>query len=111
LAKYLSKSLKSYHNLTFYNPFFLQNISENLSSCVGSRHTSINTGLKKYICNLFTATSNIYNLARKAYFEKPTFYGFIKYRLVVKINFPAQTVYIRFIGTHKEYDQVHAEEI
>lgn len=34
-----------------------------------------------------------------------------KYRLVVKINFPAQTVYIRFIGTHKEYDQVNAEEI
>ena len=34
-----------------------------------------------------------------------------KYRLVVKINFPTQTVFIRFIGTHKEYDKINAEEI
>jgi mRNA interferase HigB len=34
-----------------------------------------------------------------------------KYRLVAKINFPAQIVYIRFIGTHKEYDQINAEVI
>lgn len=29
-----------------------------------------------------------------------------KYRLVVKINYFAQVVYIRFIGTHKEYDKI-----
>lgn len=34
-----------------------------------------------------------------------------KYRLVVKINFPAKVVYIRFIGTHKEYDEINAEVI
>jgi mRNA interferase HigB len=33
------------------------------------------------------------------------------YRLVVKINYGAQVVFIRFIGTHKEYDKINAEEI
>lgn len=34
-----------------------------------------------------------------------------KYRLVVKINYPTKTVFIRFIGTHKEYDRIDAEVI
>jgi mRNA interferase HigB len=34
-----------------------------------------------------------------------------KYRLVVKINYPAQIVFIRFIGTHEEYDTINAEEV
>lgn len=34
-----------------------------------------------------------------------------KYRLIVKINYPYNTVYIRFIGTHAEYDKINAEEI
>ena len=34
-----------------------------------------------------------------------------KYRLVVKINYSVQIVDIRFIGTHKEYDRINAEEI
>lgn len=34
-----------------------------------------------------------------------------KYRLVVKINYPYAVIRIRFVGTHKEYDAISAEEI
>ncbi len=33
------------------------------------------------------------------------------YRLVVKINYGARIVFIRFVGTHKEYDRIKVEEI
>jgi mRNA interferase HigB len=31
-----------------------------------------------------------------------------QYRLVVKINYAYRIVYIRFLGTHQEYDQIDA---
>ena len=34
-----------------------------------------------------------------------------KYRVIVKINYKYNMVYIRFVGTHKEYDKINAEEI
>ena len=34
-----------------------------------------------------------------------------KYRLVVKINYKFKIIYIRFVGIHKEYDSINAEEI
>lgn len=34
-----------------------------------------------------------------------------KYRLVVRINYDSKTVFIRFIGTHKEYDKINAEVV
>jgi len=34
-----------------------------------------------------------------------------KYRLVVWINYPYRVVYIRFIGTHKQYDAINAQTI
>jgi len=34
-----------------------------------------------------------------------------QYRLVVKINYPYRVVYVRFIGTHAEYDAINAETV
>lgn len=33
------------------------------------------------------------------------------YRLMTKFNFEKQWIFIRFIGTHKEYDQIDANTI
>jgi len=34
-----------------------------------------------------------------------------KYRMVVWINYPYRVVYIRFIGTHRQYDAIDAQNI
>ena len=34
-----------------------------------------------------------------------------KYRMVVWINYEFLTIYIRFLGTHDEYDQIDAQTI
>lgn len=34
-----------------------------------------------------------------------------RYRMVVKIHYNTKVVYIRFIGTHAEYDRINAERI
>jgi len=34
-----------------------------------------------------------------------------KYRLIVRINYPRKWVFIRFIGTHTEYDKVDSDKI
>jgi len=31
-----------------------------------------------------------------------------KYRIVVWINYPYRVVYIRFVGTHRQYDKINA---
>lgn len=34
-----------------------------------------------------------------------------KYRIVAWINYPYRVVYIRFVGTHRQYDRVDAQSI
>ena len=34
-----------------------------------------------------------------------------KYRIVAWINYPYRVVYVRFIGTHAQYDRIDAQTI
>lgn len=34
-----------------------------------------------------------------------------KYRLVVQINYEFQIIYVRFVGTHAEYDEVDVKNV
>jgi len=34
-----------------------------------------------------------------------------KYRIVVWMNYPYRVVYIRFIGTHRQYDKIDAQTV
>jgi mRNA interferase HigB len=34
-----------------------------------------------------------------------------KYRIVAWINYPYRIVYVRFIGTHRQYDRIDAQKI
>ena len=34
-----------------------------------------------------------------------------KYRLVVKVKYSSKKVFVRFIGTHAEYDRINANEV
>ncbi len=34
-----------------------------------------------------------------------------KYRLAVRINYKSETAFIRFVGTHKQYDKIDVESV
>ena len=34
-----------------------------------------------------------------------------KYRLVTKVNYPMKIVFIKFFGTHQEYNKINVEEM
>ena len=33
------------------------------------------------------------------------------YRLIVKVNYRRRILYVRFVGTHAQYDRINAEEV
>jgi mRNA interferase HigB len=34
-----------------------------------------------------------------------------RYRLVVRVSYPFRLVYVRFVGTHEEYDDIDVKEV
>ena len=34
-----------------------------------------------------------------------------KYRLVVRVNYPYRVLYVRFVGTHAQYDRIDVDEV
>lgn len=34
-----------------------------------------------------------------------------KYRLIVKVNYAYRVMYIRFVGTHSQYDRINVEKV
>jgi mRNA interferase HigB len=34
-----------------------------------------------------------------------------KYRLIVSVNFKYKCMYVCFVGTHRQYDEINAEEV
>lgn len=34
-----------------------------------------------------------------------------KYRLIVRVNYSYRVLYIRFVGTHAQYDRINVEEV
>lgn len=44
-------------------------------------------------------------------FNVPIMGTIIIFKLVVKFNFEKQWAFVRFIGTHSEYDKINANEV
>lgn len=34
-----------------------------------------------------------------------------RYRLVVRVNYEFEVIYVRFVGTHEEYDEIDVREV
>lgn len=65
-----------------------------------SRWTSINELKRDYpAASILQANRIVFNIKGNSY------------RLIVKFNFEYQICYIRFVGTHAEYDKIDANKI
>lgn len=83
------------------------------------KHTDSEQQLKTWYKEAYTANWNSPNEIKREY-AKASIVGNNrvvfnicgnKYRLIIKINYERKWIFIRFIGTHKEYDKIDAQNI
>ena len=102
-----------------YNGFFMRIISRKKLKDFWTNHADIRellqawyTDVRKAKWKSPTDIKNIYSDASIITNNRVVFnIKGNKYRLVVAVNYGHSIVYIRFIGTHKEYDQVNVSII
>jgi mRNA interferase HigB len=84
-----------------------------------SKHPQVEEPLKAWFAEaenaLWNKQQDIKNHYRSADFLKDNRVIFNisgnKYRLIVQVNYSFKIVYIRFIGTHQEYDKIDPEKV
>lgn len=82
-----------------------------------TKHPQAENSLKAWFAEgekaLWNTPQDIKNHYRSADFLKDNKVVFNisgnKYRLIVQINYNFKIVYIKFVGTHKEYDKINPE--
>ncbi len=70
---------------------------------MSENYISLKSGFKKSLPTIVNASILKYNIVFKSMA--------IKYRLIVENNYIRQWVFIRYIGTHGDYDNVDANKI
>lgn len=83
------------------------------------KHTDAEGALRAWLKTAEKASWSSFSDVRKSFASADVIWGNRavvnikgnKYRLVLKINYDWKIVYIRFIGTHAEYDRINAETV
>lgn len=88
--------------------FYENNIYQDSKNSIESWHKEVlqanwnnSNEIKQQYCNASIVGNNkiIFNIHGN------------KYRLIVKINFDAKIVFVKFIGTHKQYNNINVKDI